>query len=255
MKFWKAKLFWISGITFIICSIIFLFSSVVMPWYFLKTEYLINEPGTIYEEYTLFEKRSSWNNEEMTSISYDNFDSNSEFVSVFEITFILIILTIFFLILFLIFFILSIFRHLFLKISIPLSVLALIFTLIIPSYFFALPYAVSSDIENDPDSEYEDDLEYFARISDKDPSPTKTLFGEYKKETNRVTWGGDVGWYLSVLGLFFCLMSTIICFYLFRWIKKQIKKDMEKTVKSQQFTPDQPYPPYSPPYEFRDYKK
>jgi amino acid transporter len=94
------------------------------------------------------------------------------------------------------------------------GILAMIFCLMAPLMFmFAFPSALE---ENTREQQEFYGMDY--EEPDRD-DPTKSFFGNYEEEeedfwdgprTERATWGGDIGWFLSFFAFIFFLMAMIM---------------------------------------------
>jgi hypothetical protein len=98
------------------------------------------------------------------------------------------------------------------NLALQLGILALVFCLLAPIIFMiALPMAMRTDAEREAE---EDGEEYEEPDHD---DPTKSFFGSYEDEGNffdgrtiRRNWGGDIGWFLSLVSSLFLAVSVIL---------------------------------------------
>lgn len=179
----------IGGILAVI-AVILLVTSLAMPWYTINSEYE-GEESTSRDSLHLFSPNSD--SESETSNTTTTFNITSWMATIGTIASAASLMFIGMAI--------PANKNKFKKIGMVLLIIGIIFALIAPLYLMtSLPGAYKDD-------HYGENRE----LPDHD-SPAKSFFGSHSPEgtENKYSWGGGIGWYMSIIGAVILIISLIL---------------------------------------------
>jgi hypothetical protein len=130
---------------------------------------------------------------------------------------------------FLIFIIVGLFGKISFKIISLISIIPVIFLLAAPIYIMNnLPEAIESDVNRTDEIDFDNDyIERYWYNEYQDESPQKDFFGGNKRKDYRVVWGGDLGWYFSILASIMVIISSTLCIVVYKLSSRQPKSISE----------------------------
>ncbi len=228
-----------------IIAIVLIGIAMVMPWYHGQSEIESEDYSSKSSaDAKLYEVTNKWEDndeseEETTAYSDSDYkDAHPNTVNLFNMIMIIAIIGLVLAVLFVIFVVVAGKGKISTKIGGIFGILAFVFLLLAPLLLMAMfPNAMEEDAKEDIE-DWEDPFE------DKDASPFKDFFGSIDEDDTKMSWGGSIGWFLSLIAAIFALIGAIIAFTYKKPAPAAVAPDA--TYPQQQYPPQQ-VPPMQPP--------
>ena len=197
----------VMALMFAVIGIVLLIVSLMLPWWGVHTKVEdTSEYGYSYESGGGVSIASGFGYSGGGTSMYSG-DFSTPLI--FGVTTMFMILALLFASLMTVYIIISLFgKNIKPKLPTILGILAIIFCILAPTIFMiALPGAMQADAKKraeDNGGEY---------VEPDHDDPTKSFFGEYKddsdEEIEKMNWGGDIGWILSLIAFTMLLISVV----------------------------------------------